>query len=59
MPFLHHMYLLSSNCLPLLCPSKHFLLDTPMKQTLSSDCVGHILLATPLTMVNLNLLKQN
>ena len=30
MPFLHHTYLLSSNCLPLLCPSKHFLLDTPM-----------------------------
>ena len=30
MPFLHHMYLLPSNCLPLLSPSKHFLLDTPM-----------------------------
>ena len=30
------MYLLSSNCLPLLCPSKHFLLDTPMHTELAT-----------------------
>ena len=30
MPFLHYMYLLSSNCLPLISPSKHFFLDMPM-----------------------------